>query len=154
MTRKTSLRSNYVPHNRVGLKFTKPTLAKQSFKAECDINTIMAKYAKSGLVTHVNEHQGQYGDFIGYNDYHTSMIQIKKAEEMFLSLPAKMRAKFFNSPSEFLAFTQDPDNQEKMIELGLATRRPESPNSSSDDPNGVPTPRQPKQDADASPSPD
>ena len=34
---------------------------KQSFQKECDINAIMAKYQKTGAITHFNKHQQQYG---------------------------------------------------------------------------------------------
>ena len=37
------------------------TRTKQSFKKECDINVIMAKYQKTGAITHFSNHQQQYG---------------------------------------------------------------------------------------------
>ena len=35
---------------------------RQEFKEECDINNIMRKYKQSGLVEHVKEYGGRYGD--------------------------------------------------------------------------------------------
>ena len=97
----------------------RPSLTEQSHKAECDVNTIMKRYERDGLLTHVNAFQGDYGDFTGVQDYHTSMNQILLADEMFLSLPAKVREEFDNDPGKFLEFAENPDNEEKMRDMGL-----------------------------------
>ena len=46
-------------------EFHLPSLTKQSFKDECNINNIMSKYMKDGLIGHVNKHQGRYDDLPG-----------------------------------------------------------------------------------------
>lgn len=109
----------YKPHDRVQFSSDKPSLTKRSFKNECDINIIMSKFEKTGLISHHNAQQGQYGNFIGAPDYHHAMNLIIQANEMFASLPSKIRARFNNDPSEFLSFAQDPENTEEMIKLGL-----------------------------------
>lgn len=113
---------------RVTVKFTKPSLAQQSFKDECDINNIMAKYERTGMIEHVNQFQGQYGDFIGFPDYHQAMNAVKEAESMFMTLPSSIRERFNNNPETFLAFAQDENNQDEMIRMGLipAPRPPSS----------------------------
>lgn len=118
------IRTAYGPRFRVGFDTDGPSMAHQSFKAECDINTIMARYQKSGLLTHVNEHRGDYGQFIGFQDYHSAMNAILDAEHAFASLPASLRRRFDHDPAEFLRFVHDPANGEEMISLGLAVRRP------------------------------
>ncbi len=104
--------------------FLKPSLAKQSFKQECDINNIMRKFQKTGLVDHLNTHNGEYGNFIHTADYHSSLNQILEAEEMFATIPSSIRKKFDNDPSLFLDFVQDPENIPEMIEMGLANPAP------------------------------
>lgn len=99
----------------------------QSFKDESNINLIMAKYAKTGLLDHLNTHQGDYGNFIGYADYHTSMNQIKEAEAAFATIPSKIREKFANDAGQFLTFVQNPDNFDEMVEMGLAHAEPKEP---------------------------
>ncbi len=116
--------SAYGPAPRVRKHFPLPSLAKQSFRDECDINWIMARFEKTGLVNHLNTHQGNYGSFIGFEDYHTSMNQILAAETSFMTLPARVRAKFENDAAEFLRFAQDPKNLPEMVEMGLAHKRP------------------------------
>lgn len=98
------------------------SLAKQSSRDECDINQIMAKFAKTGVVTHFNEHKGDYGDFCDAGDYLESQIIVQQAKEMFHTIPAGIRQHFDNNPAKFLEFAQDPNNQEEMIEMGLAKR--------------------------------
>lgn len=110
----------------VRFECTGPTMAKQSMAAECDINLIMAKYEKTGLISHVKEHGGTYGNFISDVDYHNGCNAIIAAQNMFESLPAGVRKKFDNDPANFLAFVQDPDKEKDLIEMGLASPR-ESP---------------------------
>lgn len=96
-----------------------PSMAKQSFRDECDINNIMKKYEKTGLLDHVNQYQGQYADLTGIVDYHTALNQVIAAEEAFMTLPAGIRSRFDNDPGNFLAFVDDPNNEEEMIKMGL-----------------------------------
>ena len=100
-------------------KFEKPSMTKQSFKKQCNINNIMSKYEKTGVLTHVNTKQPQYGDFSQIPDYRESLDKVIQAEDSFLSLPAKIRAKFNHYPSEFMDFCLDPENRDQMIEMGL-----------------------------------
>jgi len=96
-----------------------PGLTKQSMKDECDVNIILKKFAKTGLLSHAREHQGQYGDFSNVTDYRSALEQVQMAEGAFLSLPAEVREKFDNDAAAFLDFTGNPANREKMIEMGL-----------------------------------
>ncbi len=97
-----------------------PTLTKQAFKKECDVNTIMKRFEKSGLLDHVNTHEGAYGDYTNFpQDYQACVNQVMGAKEMFDTIPAKIRARFGNDPGVFLGFATDPANKAEMIELGL-----------------------------------
>lgn len=117
------MRSVAIPHERVQIFFPEPTMTKQSFQDECDVRTIMRRFEKGEAVTHLNTHQGDYGDYIGVEDYHASMNRIHEANALFMTIPPTIRAKFNNSPAEFLEFAQNPDNHDDLVELGLATGR-------------------------------
>lgn len=79
--------------DRVALDFSgEKSRTKQSFSAECDINNIMSKYMKTGLVSHVSRYGGDYSDVAVVSDYHTSMNNVVKAQSMFMSLPSFVRA--------------------------------------------------------------
>lgn len=101
---------------------TGPSLTKQSFRDESNMNIILAKYAKTGLLEHVKQYEGHYDNVLGAEDYHTSMNRILEADAAFASLPSGIRSKFHNDPGEFLEFATEPKNREEMYELGLANR--------------------------------
>ncbi len=149
----------YHPHERVTLD-PGPGRTKQSFAEESNINIIMKRYEKTGMLDHLNAHRGDYGDFIGASDYHTSMNLIREAGEMFMEIPAGVRARFGNDPAEFLEFVQDPDNLEEMVKMGLATKNeteapeaPESPPEPSGPPGGSPAPEAAEGDLPPAPAP-
>lgn len=105
-----------------------PTRTQQQFKAECDINNIMAKYKKTGVLPSLIKADPRYGDFSDVLDYQESLNIVMHANDQFAALSAKVRRRFDNDPAKFLEFTADPKNAEEMIDLGLATRKlPEAP---------------------------
>jgi len=106
-------------HNRrTQIKFPKTGMTKQMHKQECDINFIMQKFQKTGVLDHLNKYKSTYG-FCTSTDLHESLNIINTAQEMFDDLPSKARNKFENDPGQFLDFVQDPENKEKLFDLGL-----------------------------------
>lgn len=94
---------------------------KQSHKAECDINTIMAKYKKTGLIDHMARSAGEYADVSGA-DFQSAQLLVAGAKSMFHGLPASIRGRFENDPGEFLAFMDNPANVNEAVELGLLAK--------------------------------
>lgn len=113
------IRSTYSPKVRCDIDYFEPTLTKQCFQDECDIDSILAKYSNTGVLDHVRTNQGNYGDFLNVQDYHASVNQVIAAQEMFMSLPAQVRARFANDPGQFLHFVGDVNNRDEMAKLGL-----------------------------------
>lgn len=107
--------------------FTGTTRCKQSHRDECDINQIMRKFERNGVLEHYNEFAGSYGDFTDAPGFHEAQNIVLDAIDMFSTVPSKIRAEFDNDPSKFLTFTQDEKNKEKLYEMGLATRPFEPP---------------------------
>lgn len=97
------------------------TLTQQQFKDECDINTILAKYQKTGAITHANNHSPEYSFATSLN-FRESMEIVTRAQEMFSELPSSIRNKFRNNPEEFMDFVQNPENASEMAELGLTPK--------------------------------
>lgn len=112
------------PHSKT---FTQPTLAQQHSKDEVDINNIMARYIKTGVIDHVARYQPQYTENT-MQDYHESLNIIHKANAMFSDLPSAVRKQFDNDPAKFMDFVHNPDNHSKLREMGL-TETPMSPPS-------------------------
>lgn len=117
-------------------------LTKQHFKDSVNVNNIMRKYMKTGVLTHVRDSaQALEGDFSNVVDYQGALNLVISANSLFAQLPSKLRERFGNDASRFLAFVDDPKNQDELIKLGLATRRPDSPMDGANPP--TPTPSQP-----------
>ena len=120
----TELQGMYREHARHTTDCAGDSLAQQQFKEECDVNHIMKKYEKTGILEHRNNYEGRYGDFLSAPDYHSAMNAICAADEMFMSVPASIRQRFGNDPAAFLEFVQDPENLDEVRELGLAKAVP------------------------------
>lgn len=107
-----------------------PSLTRQEFSEECDINVIMAQYEKTGVISHVNQREPMYVDYTMIpDDLMGTMAQLKLGEEAFMSLPASVRKEFDNNALNFVEFASDPENLDQMREWGLAppVKAPDAP---------------------------
>lgn len=104
----------------------------QSFKEECDVNVIMRKYEKTGLITHVSKVQGQYGDFSSIGDYQEALDKLSVAQDAFLDMPAKLRARFGNDPGQLIEFINNKENYEEAVKLGLIVEAVKEPSLKED----------------------
>lgn len=105
------------------LKDGKPVYTtEQAHKDDCDINSIVKRYKKTGVISHVSRFEANYGDMTG-DDFKTSTDKILKAKQDFKTLPANIRKEFKNNPAKLLEFMENPDNRDKAIELGIIDRR-------------------------------
>lgn len=98
--------------------------ALQSHKDECDINKIIARYDKTGILTHATSVEPIYGDAPAI-DFHTAMNVVAQGESSFEKLPSAVRKEFDNDAGKFMTFIQDEKNFDKMVEMGLAKKREE-----------------------------
>ena len=94
----------------------------QSHKSQCDVNKIIAKYDKHGLLQHVSRFEAQFGDVSGI-DFKEAQDLVAKAKSSFNDLPSEIRNRFKNSPQELLAFMDDPNNRDEAIKLGIIDPR-------------------------------
>ena len=102
-----------------GNPFDDPELmTKQSFKDECDINNIVNRFTRTGVLPTLPP-TGVYGDFSEIGSYQDALIKVQQIDDMFDALPAKLRARFENNPALFLDFVDNPDNHDEMVQLGL-----------------------------------
>jgi len=135
---------NMVADKKTGELKPDPSMTKQSFIAECDINNIVKEFTPQAMaeLTVMNLQNGRYLDLPDGIDYQMSLEILRKVDEDFASLPAKIRARFDNDPAQFLEFFKDPANQDEAIKLGLATdsRPPASPPPPPPPPVAAPAP--------------
>ncbi len=114
------MRSAYIEHERVQKLTIGPSRTKQAMGEESDINIIMAKYEKTGIINHVAKHGPRYADMPDQTEFSEAMNLVTDAQSMFEDLPAGLRSRFHNNPAEFLEFMSDEEkNLEEMRELGL-----------------------------------
>lgn len=109
------------PHERVRTEVSGMSRTRQEFKDECNINVIMKKYEKTGVISHTSNRQPRYVDFgDGVPDFHTAMNMMVAAESAFMTLPAVVRKRFENDPAAFVEYASDEKNLDQLREWGLA----------------------------------
>lgn len=113
------IRSNYTPRPLVQIDCSEPVLTQQHFKNDCDIDQILAKYARTGTFDHLASRNGDYSDLLDATDFHDCMNRVIEAQEVFNSIPAHVRARFQNDPAQFLEFVSNPANRNEMVRMGL-----------------------------------
>jgi len=103
-----------------------PSLAQQNMKDECDINRIVATYARTGIMPDAPDAPGFFdaGDIF---DFQTAMNQVRAAQESFSAMPSAVRERFQNDPGRLMAFLSDPDNSTEARNLGLLNPLPVPP---------------------------
>lgn len=110
-----------------GIAIEGPSLTRQEFAAECDINEIMRRNEPQ---TNWFGQQAQpvYLDTTDLpEDFRGAMELMIRARESFMELPASVRREFDNDPVAFVDFAADPANLDKMREWKLAPPAPEPP---------------------------
>lgn len=115
--------SAYVDHDPEATAFytVGPSLTRQEFAADCDINNIMATYETTGVISHVNQKAPQYLDVTDVPDLAESIRVVQEASAAFMALPAATRREYDNDPIKFVEAIQSGDEatMAKAREWGL-----------------------------------
>lgn len=107
---------------------THGTHVKQANKEECDINRIMARYVKTGVINFGRDvRSGRYADLTSAGDYKACMDRLISAQLAFNDLPSKIRSAFGNDPARFLEWTASPDWEATGRAMGIIDKTPEPP---------------------------
>lgn len=114
-----TIKTLYGKHERHIQNTVGHSLTQQQFKDETNVNNILKKYQKTGLLTHVNSSQPSFGDFSSVEDYQVSLSKIQQAQQSFFNLPSELRNKFHNDPSKLIEFINNPKNDEDSYKYGL-----------------------------------
>jgi len=93
--------------------------AKQSMKDECDINNIVAKYERTGQITHIARAEPRFG-FCPALDFREALALVQAARDSFMDLPSKARKFFDHDPAKFMEYLESSPKLEELRELGLA----------------------------------
>ncbi|AXH76366.1 MAG: internal scaffolding protein [Microviridae sp.] len=96
-----------------------PSLTRQEFTEECDINAIMKKYEATGVMPQPGREPIYWdADAVPSNlqDAANAMIY---ANGLFMQLPAAVRKEFDNDAVKFVDFASNAENGPKLKEWGL-----------------------------------
>lgn len=76
-----------------------------SYREECDINVLLARYAAGDLDV-FNKSVGSYGDFTNFPSTYAEALQIQiNSKRYFDSLPVEIKEKFNNDANQFFVQT-------------------------------------------------
>ena len=81
-----------------------------------DVNNIIKKYRRSGVIEHGNAGEPVYLDCTGL-DYRTMMDKLVRVQRTFNQLPAKERQRFGNDPSLYLMELERLEQEKKLNEV-------------------------------------
>lgn len=88
-------------------------LTEQSHEKACNINSIMAKYLKTGLIEHINTNSPQYGDVTGA-DFKAAQDLVAAQRTVFEELPAQVRKELNNDPAVYLDMVMSEEGREEL----------------------------------------
>lgn len=116
-----------------------PSLTKQEFKDEVDINNIINKALRGEFVRGA-VNPGFYDDVSAVGDYHDMQDRMLSINDEFMKMPPEIRARFHHDPSLLVEWVNNPINKAEAIELGLLEPEPKvtqnNPSEGSTEPEG------------------
>lgn len=99
--------------------FSEPQLTDQSYANACDINVIMAQYAKTGLLPQNSTIPPRYIDTTQVPTLEQAFSAVNSALEAFNDLPPTIRKLMDNDPSQLENFIADPNNADLLLKHGI-----------------------------------
>lgn len=96
-----------------------PSLTSQEHAEDADINVLMSRYIKTGVLPQFADRQPFYTDATELPSFMEMQNALISAEEAFMSLPAKVRDRFNNDPAKFVEFATDKENEQELKKMGL-----------------------------------
>jgi len=120
---KKTLPDGQKPHTTV----TGPGLTKQEFGADSDINNIMKRVVRTGIMPVLQNAQPVFADVSTMPDFAEALRRTTAATQAFQQLPAHIRHEFHNDARQLVAFLADEKNRNRAEELGLVAPKPVVP---------------------------
>lgn len=93
--------------------------AKQSMREECDVNLIVQRFQKTGLISHLADGVPSFVDVSELGDFRSVLEHCRSVEAYFQGLPAKVRAVFSNDSRSFMDYLEGNPGVGDLEELGL-----------------------------------
>ena len=116
--------TRYNPGHSPTLKCTLPSKTEQCHREDCDINTIINRYKKTGVLgdSASQVRDMVFGDFSSMPDRLTSEIAVAEAKENFMKLPLNVRSHFDHDMGKLLKALNDPAQIPTLENLGIVKK--------------------------------
>lgn len=101
---------------RPGLVCEVETKTKQDEAAACDINNIMARYQRTGVIDHLTRYAPVYGELTKV-PYEAAFESVQLIDDAFLTLPAVVREKYGNNPQAWIDAVEGVTEPDALREL-------------------------------------
>lgn len=112
--------TRYSPPVSPSVRFSLPSMTEQAHAAETNINGIIARYKRTGVLGTPDQVRDMFfGNFSEVGSRFECARIAADAKEQFMSLPLKVRAEFGHSMNDFLKALEDPSQVERFIRVGL-----------------------------------
>lgn len=109
--------------DRNGVIFESDSLCQQHFRDECDVNKIVDRYVRTGVLEHLADVPPHYGDVSEIpTDLISAYAAVDRAEAAFMDLPSGLRKELDNDPSRLGAWLSDEANRDTAVKYGLLNR--------------------------------
>lgn len=96
-----------------------PSMTKQSMAKDLDVNNIIKRYNKTGVLPNAHKFEAIYGEFDSF-DLRTAIEKVENAQKVFMEVPSEIRGKFNNDAGAFIDFATNAANLQQMRKWGLA----------------------------------
>lgn len=114
-----TFKTAYGPKERVHPATGGESRTHQSFKEQCDVNAIVSRFKKTGVISTLNPRPARFADVSQFTDYRDVVHEMMRAERIFMQLPASVRGRFGHDAAAFLEFAADPGNVDELRDMGL-----------------------------------
>lgn len=98
--------------------FSGPSLTRQEFALNGDVNAIVDQFTRTGIPPTFKQGEPIFGDVSRVPSYQEAQNIILKADKAFADLPHKVR-KRLKTPAEMFEFLSNPENEDEARKLGL-----------------------------------
>lgn len=100
-----------------------PSKTQQNFKEEANINTMVRKHLQSpnrmgAMGNPMATRRLQFGE-VPAESYHEMLNKVTDVQNLFRTIPSRIRGRFNNNPYQLLRWLEVPENRDEAVKLGL-----------------------------------
>ena len=92
------------------------SMTEQAHARSCDINTIMSRYEKTGVLEHIKDYEPQFGD-VSDLDFKRAMDTVAQVKSEFQDLPAWVRDHYNQDEGKYLEAVSTEDGVAELRAL-------------------------------------